>query len=416
MKHMEKKKIFYGWIIVAAGCVIMAATMGILSNCNSLFIKPISEDLGLSRQAVSAIISLLNFGSMAASFFAGRIFNETNIIRIMKAAVIVMVLSCFVSSFATDIRMLYVTFAINGITMCLTTTLPMTFILNNWFKDKVGYALGLASMGSGFGGALFSAIAGQLITRTGWRMTYRILALSILVTAVPCIFLLLRLKPEEMGLEPYREKKESTEQTAGSDEPLTGYTFAEARRKPLFWIICVAAVTLGFCMNGMYSSVSANLQDNGYSLAFSANFISICMLVMAACKILLGKVFDRFGVRIGFCWACLWLFLATLGLLLCRIPAALLLIVVGIGFGFIFGAVVFPLSIPLIFGKKDYRSIMGPYASLISMGGVFGPVIFGRVYDMTGSYNPAYIFNLIAVGAVILIMFRLLPNRNDQFS
>ncbi|MBR2594907.1 MAG: hypothetical protein IKE06_01130, partial [Solobacterium sp.] len=79
-------------------------------------------------------------------------------------------------------------------------------------------------------------------------------------------------------------------------------------------------------------------------------------------------------------------------------------------------AVVFPLSIPLIFGKKDYRSIMGPYASLISMGGVFGPVIFGRVYDMTGSYNPAYIFNLIAVGAVILIMFRLLPNRNDQFS
>ncbi|MBR3128117.1 MAG: hypothetical protein IKF35_07680, partial [Solobacterium sp.] len=72
---MEKKKIFYGWIIVAAGCVIMAATMGILSNCNSLFIKPISEDLGLSRQAVSAIISLLNFGSMAASFFAGKIFN-----------------------------------------------------------------------------------------------------------------------------------------------------------------------------------------------------------------------------------------------------------------------------------------------------------------------------------------------------
>ena len=413
---MEKKKIFYGWIIVAAGCVIMAATMGILSNCNSLFIKPISEDLGISRQAVSAIISLLSFGSMAASFFAGRIFNETNIIRIMKMAVIVMVLSCFASSFATDIRMLYVTFAINGVTMCLTTTLPMTFILNNWFKDKVGYALGLASMGSGFGGALFSAIAGQLITRLGWRMTYRILALSIMITAVPCIFLFLRLRPEEMGLEPYREQHEAAEQPQESTVSAAGYTYSEARRLPLFWILCAAAVILGLCMNGMYSTVSANLQDNGYSLAFSANFLSICMLVMAASKILLGKIFDRFGVRIGFCWACLALFLATLGLLFCRVPAALVLICIGIGFGFIFGAVVFPLSIPLIFGKKDYRAIMGPYASLISLGGVFGPIVFGRIYDMTGSYNPGYVFNLVIVGIVILVMLRILPNRNDQFS
>ena len=93
-----------------------------------------------------------------------------------------------------------------------------------------------------------------------------------------------------------------------------------------------------------------------------------------------------------------------------------MLICIGIGFGFIFGAVVFPLSIPLVFGKKDYRAIMGPYASLISLGGVFGPIVFGRIYDMTGSYNPGYVFNLVIVGIVILVMLRILPNRNDQFS
>ena len=327
---MKQGKVFYGWIIVAAGCVIMAAAMGIVSNCNSLFIKPISEDLGLSRQSVSMMLSLMSFGSMAASFCAGRIFNETNIVKVMKIAITVMCAAYFLNSTAQNIYVLYATHLINGIAMCLVTTLPITFLINNWFHDKVGYALGLASMGSGFGGAIFNSLAGQLMTRLGWRGTYRVLFLFLVLTAVPCVFFLLKLKPSKMGLVPYTEHKEKE---AVQTEEVTGYSFAEVRRMPVFWIICVMAVVIGTCMNGMYTSVSPHLQDSGYSLTFSANFMSFCMFVMAFCKILLGKIFDRAGVRLAFCWACLALVFSLAGLLLCRIVPALVLVVIGVGFG-----------------------------------------------------------------------------------
>ena len=409
---MEKKKPFYGWVIVAAGCVIMATAMGIASNCNSLFIRPVAEELGLSRQSVSMMLSMMSFGSMAASFFAGRIFSETNIVKVMRAAIVVMVVAYFSNSFARDIRMLYATHLINGVAMCLVTVLPVTFLINNWFRDKVGYAMGLASMGSGIGGALFNSLAGQLMTRIGWRMTYRVLAGFILVIAVPCVFFLLKLKPSDMGLEPYTEEGHAE---AAVQTEATGYSYAEAKKMPQFWIICVMAVLIGTCMNGMYTSISPHLQDSGYSLSFSANFMSVCMLALAAGKIALGKIFDKAGARIGFCWACFSLVLAMAGLIFCRTAPALILIVIGVAFGCIFGAVVFPLSIPLVFGKKDYRAIMGPYSALISLGGVIGPVLAGRFYDMMGSYNLFYIAALVATALVIAVMFRIMPDKAHQF-
>ncbi len=412
---MKKEKMFYGWLIVAAGCVVMATTMGIVYNCNSLFIKPISEDLGISRQSVSTMQSLMNLGTMLASAFAGRIFKEDNIVKVMKAAIVVMVVCYFANGFAQNIWMLYVTHIINGVAECLVTTLPLTFLINNWFRDKVGLALGLTSMGSGFGGALFNALAGQLITAYGWRMTYRILAGFILLLAVPCIFFVLKLTPEEKGLKPYTDPLRPGAKEAAPRGEDTGITYAEARRSHKFWLLCVLVVLTGISMNTMYGSVSPHLQDSGYSLAFSANFVSLGMLVLAGGKILLGRIFDSAGVRIAFELACISLLFALVGLYFCRFLPALLLVLFGNTFGCIFGAVVLPLTIPAVFGKKDYRAIMGPLAALLSLGGVIGPIFSGRIYDMYGSYNPAYIIAGIILIGVILILWKILPDKEHQY-
>lgn len=404
-------KLFYGWIIVGACCVVMATTMGIIYNTNSLFIKPISEDLNFSRQAVSALISFLNLGLMLASFFAGKIFTKDNIITIMKVAIVVMIITYFCNSFISNIYVFYLTHIINGAMESLVTTIPITFLIHNWFKDNVGYALGLASMGSGFGGAIFNFLAGQFLSRFGWRMTYQILSAFILLLAIPCIFFVLKLRPADLGLQPYTNDKLKEKK----QDEVTGYAMKEIRKMPLFWIFCMIAICLGISMNGIYTSVSSHLQDSGYSLVFSANFLSICMFSVAISKVILGKIFDRFGVRIAFCFACLCLFIATVCLLLCRWMIALIVMALLMGFGVIFGAVVFPLSLPLIFGNKEYAKLIGPFSSLISLGGMIGPILAGKIYDMLGSYNLAYQISLGILTVVMIISWRILPNQKNQF-
>ncbi|MCR5450056.1 MAG: MFS transporter [Solobacterium sp.] len=408
-----KKKTFYGWIIVGTCCLVMATTMGIITNCNSLFIKPVAEELGVSRQTISLMISLQSLGTMIASLFTGKIFNGRNTITVMKTAVIVMTAAYFLNSFANSILLLYVTYFINGIMLALVTTLPISFLINNWFIDRTGYALGLASMGSGFGGAFFNSLAGRIMNSAGWRTTYRLLALFILVIAVPCIFFVLKLKPEEIGEKPYREQGEKETETK---QELTGYTFAQARKTPVLWILYALAVIIGICLNSMYTTVSPHLQDKGYSLVFSANVLSACLLVMAGGKIMIGRIFDRYGAKAGFFCACAALTAATVGMRFCTFAPALALIVAGVGFGCIFGAVVYPLTVPLVFGKKDYRAIIGPASALFSLGGIIGPLFAGKVYDMTGAYDLCYTIDIIVMLAVIAVILKVLPSKDQQFS
>ncbi len=408
-----KKKIFYGWIIVGTCCLVMATTMGIITNCNSLFIKPVAKELGVSRQTISLMISLQSLGTMIASLFTGRIFNGRNTITVMKTAVIVMTAAYFLNSFAVSIFLLYVTYFINGIMLALVTTLPISFLINNWFIDRTGYALGLASMGSGFGGAFFNSLAGHIMNSAGWRNTYRILALFILVIAVPCIFFVLKLRPEETGEKPYREQGEKE---TDKKQELTGYTFAQARKTQILWILYALAVIIGICLNSMYTTVSPHLQDKGYSLVFSANVLSACMLVMAGGKIMIGRIFDRYGAKAGFFCACAALTAATVGMRFCTFTPALALIVAGVGFGCIFGAVVYPLTIPLVFGKRDYRAIIGPASALFSLGGIIGPLFAGKVYDMTGSYDLCYTIDIIVMLTVIAIILKVLPSKDQHFS
>ena len=389
--------------------------MGIISNCASLFIKPISDDLGVSRRAVSSTISVLSIGAMITSLFAGRLFNDHNIVSIMRVAIIVMTICFFCNSLFTNIQAFYITAAINGICQVMLTTMPITFILNNWFKTDVGTALGFASMGSGLGGAFFNAVAGKRIELYGWRMTYRILSVVIFVLAVPCIFFLIKRKPEEKGCSPYEKGGKNT----GKEEiPVSlnaGVTFEEATKTKFFWILCACAVALGVSMNVTYSSISSRLQDLGYSISFSANFLSIGMFLMAGGKILLGKIFDSKGVRVAFTLANTSLLASQIGLLIAgKTRLGFVLVFFGMLFGLVYGAVCFPLAIPHIFGKKDYKAIMGPIAAAVSFGGAIGPILAGAIYDRCGSYNPAYIICGIIMAVVILRTVKELPDKSHQ--
>ena len=53
MSSKYQGKVFYGWWIVAAGFLIMGAAYGIVTNCVGLFVKPVTENMGFTRQAFS---------------------------------------------------------------------------------------------------------------------------------------------------------------------------------------------------------------------------------------------------------------------------------------------------------------------------------------------------------------------------
>ena len=69
-KFCEKHNIFYGWVVVACGILVMAVAYGIVCNCFSLYVKPVTEELGFTRQSFNVCVTITNVVFMLLSLFA----------------------------------------------------------------------------------------------------------------------------------------------------------------------------------------------------------------------------------------------------------------------------------------------------------------------------------------------------------
>ena len=89
-KFCEKHNIFYGWVVVSCGILVMAVAYGIVCNCFSLYVKPVTEELGFTRQSFNVCVTITNVVFMLLSLFAGKIFSKIKVLTLMKISCIVL--------------------------------------------------------------------------------------------------------------------------------------------------------------------------------------------------------------------------------------------------------------------------------------------------------------------------------------
>ncbi len=407
----QPRKLFYGWVIVGACFLVMAVSMGIVTNCASLFTKPLCDDLGMSRQAAGWILTITYAGQMVTSLFSGKIFATFDVRFVMKICGIGVTIGWFLYSMASQLWQFYLISVLVGLCVGLVHMVPLSIIVGNWFHEKQGFALGIAFMGSGVGGMLFNSLTGVFLEQWGWRTAYQILAAIMFCVLIPVIFLVLRTRPEDMGLEPYGAGKRA----ASSNQPqaeLEGRTFAQISGRFSFWAFVVINLLVGVCMNGLMLNISPHVSESGYSASFAANISALCMGSLAIGKFLLGTLYDRLSVK----WATFWPYLCTvlglLGAIFVRNPVALVVLVCCCGLGGAYGSVATPILVRTLYGSKDYGTIYGVMAAVMQLGSMITPVFLGAVFDATGSYTTGYW--IMAVTTLVMGVFCMLDLRQIQ--
>lgn len=410
----KKQGIFYGWFIVAAGCVSIAMTTGIVSNCFSQFIKPVCADMGITRQEMSTVQTVFSFTSMAFAMIWGSLSKRINLQRWMCicAAVMPILYGCY--GLMQKIWMGYViSFLITPFFFIVSMTV-FNYIIGNWFVKDRGLAIGLASMGSGIGGMIMNTVVSQLIIQFGWRITYFILAVIMFIAMVPLMIFVVRERPEDKGLRPYGTQELEAElrtKSAGqaSNEAGSGYTFSEALRTPVFWAVAFCSVSVVMAICAFYQTLAPHLSDSGYTVTFAALMTSVSMGALAIGKVMLGRMFDKLGTRKAVTIACSCTLMGTVAMIFCHSPIALAVIVLGVGLGCSFNAICMPIITQNIFGMKDYNSIYSKLTAATGLGSALAPVITGRTYDVCGSYVPAYIGAAVMTAISIVVLQVSLP-------
>jgi MFS family permease len=402
---MQKQgvKPHYAWLILIGCCFLQAGGLGGVVNTAGVFLVPITDGLGFGHAEFALWLTLLYLSSAIAMPFIARFLNSKNFKAAIIASMLITLVAFCATSFYTQIWQWYVSGIVIGVIGSFNFICLSPILLENWFYKKTGTAIGIAMAFSAAGGAVFSILTTTLIASIGWRSTVLVLTVIIFCLIVPWVLFVFRYKPEDIGLEPYGF--EAAPHTQSADKPLeTGVPFRRAIFTFAFLALFIFAgedaLFGGYNAHIPAFAVSAGLTEMDGSL-----MLSLIMIGCVVFSVLMGIVADRFGVEkptyLSFVIGalCFPVFIFSRNVTALYI-AAFVFGISGVGV-----AVCVPLLVEKIFGKRDY----GPILALTRMGtgaiGSFGPALIGLSFDMTSSYNAAFVGGIIALITCIFLVF-----------
>lgn len=394
---MENRDNFYAWRNVAAGMFLMAMVYGIVNNCFSIYMIPVTEDLGISRQAFSFCQTIIFLGCMTVTPLIGRLTETVRILTIMRGASLVLGAAYLSYGFFSHIVWFYFLSVFVGAGQGFLTMVPLSIIVDEWFDTNRGFAVGVICTGSGIGGMIFNPAANYIIEEWGWRAGFVILGFGILVLSSVMVFFVIKEKTDS--------RNTGTEEYMGLPEPLPdkppekfkdqegegcGESCREIIRSGRFCSFFVLLLFSSLSAYTLVNYISPYLQDTGYSSYAAAMAVSVGMGVMAAGKVCLGVMFDRLGSVKTVILAVLGTAAGLLALTGAGNPAMLPGVYLGIFLGCPLGTVAPSVLTGSLFDRRNYGKILGISAAAVNLGTALSPVIANAVYEKTGSYVTAY--------------------------
>jgi MFS family permease len=186
---------------------------------------------------------------------------------------------------------LYIIFAFIGVGLMCASIIPCAFIISNWFVSRRGAAMSGAFVGTSVGGMVMSPIANWIILNYGWRTAFLFSGVTVIVVVIPTVLFLIRTRPSEIGLEPYRVALPTNADPSDN----WGVSVKEAFSLPVFWQLAVIIMLIGVVTGGLGNHCPAYLSDLGHSPTQAAFAWSTVMGVMILGKLAVGPVADRWG-------------------------------------------------------------------------------------------------------------------------
>jgi len=391
MAQTEKRKFFYGWVILGQGFLLMAVNGGGVFYAFGIFFPEMTADLGWARGAGAAAFSIFMImtGAMAAP--VGLIITKVGIRKVMAVGNIMMVTALVLMSTVTEVWQLYLVYGIlAGIAIVSSGYIPVITMANNWFTRRRALAIGICLAGVGVGTLVLAPVIRYLIDLLGWRQAWLALAgIDFTIALLPAVTLA-RAKPEDMGQVPdgivVTDEETSTPIVRRVYSTPVDWGTKAALKAPAIWLAAAMMAANMFAGGTLSAHQVAYLQDVGVSPIVAASAIGLLVGISTLGRLSGGALGDRFEPRYVAALACGLQVIALIILINARAVGLIYLYVVI--FGLPYGAIIvlFPAIIGAYFGRKNYSTIFGLANACVTFIGATGPVFAGFVFDATGSY------------------------------
>jgi MFS family permease len=400
----------YSWLRLAAAVAL--GTVGGIGMWSFVVALPtVQADFGVPRAWASLPYTTTMIGFGIGGIIMGRISDRYGILFPILVGAVALALGFTAAGLSQN---LWQFAAAQGILIGLfgsaTVFGPLLADTSRFFMRRRGLAVGICASGNYLAGTVWPPIIQHFIETVGWRATHIGVGLFCLVTMLPLAMLMRRPPPVQPPMAMPAPQTVSLDRTRVS-RPLPPYALT------LLLVIAGFACCVAMAMPQVH--IVAYCGDLGYGPARGAEMLALMMGMGIISRLFSGWICDRIG---GLLTLFAGSFLQCIGLLLfLPFDGLVSLYVVSALFGLFQGGIVpsYTIIVREYFPSHEAGVRVGVviFATLIGM--AFGGWVSGRIYDMTGSYQAAFLngiaWNLLNGAIVLYLLWRLgRPNRIDE--
>ena len=234
--RLTMARLHYAWIIVAISFMAVVVTAGVRATPGVLIV-PLEAEFGWSRATISFAVSvnLLLYGAVGP--FAAAVMDRFGARRTMVLALAAAAASVALTSTMHQPWQLVLLWGVGvGLSTGFVGGYLAAFIAARWFRERAGLVVGVLTAANAAGQLVFLPTMAEIATDGGWRVMSLVLAGTV-VAFLPLLALVMRDRPEDLGLARYGDKAgaKPAPRPAGNPVAVAFRALASGVRSRDFW-------------------------------------------------------------------------------------------------------------------------------------------------------------------------------------
>ena len=384
--------------LIGAGCGLSSISF----YTHGAFVTPIAADTGWGRGDLQLGVTIMILMGIVTAPAVGVLIDRFGPRRVALTAMPLYGASLAALSLCgSNLWSYYAGWAAMSILAAGTLPTTWTRVVNAWFDRSRGTALGITLAGTGLAATFGPSYVTFLIDQFGWRQAYVGLGATLMLIAMPALWLLFRLPAAQATTARSRRANE-----------LPGIRVRDAILNYRFWAVGLALLFASAGISGLITNAVPLLIDRGLSGSEAARYAGLIGLSVIFGRLLVGVLVDRI-------WAPLigavFLSAPAISALVFAGPSpstggiVVSVVIIGLAAGAELDLLAFLTS--RYFGLRYYGTLYGALYVFFSLGAGIAPLAFGLVFDRSGSYAPILTIaaGFSAAGALLMLTLGRYP-------
>ncbi len=378
----------------------------------SIFIDSIIEDTGLSRPGISALYMASTGMSAVLVAFVSRLADRYGPRTMLVAIGLGFGAACFGMATATNIVLFYIAFASLRALGQGSLGINSILLVNTWFVSRRGRAIAMMGLGAVLSSAIFPPFARFLIDNFGWREAYGVIGVVAVLLIIPITILVVRNKPEDMGMFP-----------DGKDEPPISETrqAAEGLRRDMrvfssvnFWLLALSLGTPGLVSTALVFHQTSIFDEKGLSATLAAGVFVIFSGSSAVSSLAAGFVVDRIGPKALYAFSMVSLLLALA--LVVAVDSVFMAVVYVLVMGVAGGShhIVQGVIWAHYYGRHGLGRVQGSAMTINFCASAVGPLPLAIFHDLTGTYTLGMVVMMALPVLSVLALVKARPGGTER--